>query len=722
MLWKPYKYNQLFYACIITILSFTCYNSVGAEKDSLISALKNHPANDTKRVELLSAIAGTYIQKNVDSMEFFASEGLSLAKKINFEKGIAICSRQLGIVYLHKHEFDKAVQHYNDALRIFEKTDDKPMQIDVLIYTGDIYYRDTKYSRSIEYYNRAIALAERTHDMKSQGLALIDIGGIYTDQSSFAEAIDYYLRGLKVFEEINDNKGMSMTLINIANIYSAMGNYKTAVDYINKSMPAMKGITDKEVIFSNMINAGVVYGQMKDYQRALDAFKKGMLIADSMGDKSWQNICLANAADIYYQMGSYDTAYSQYSKLLKLSLELNDTSLIPIAKTGLGTILIRKGKIREGINELLPALAIAQSKQIRQTVFDASGELSAAYEQLHDYRNALKYHKIYYGYRDSLNGDKNYKKIQQLQFDYELGKKETQIELLKKNRIIAEDRSDKQRIIIWSSLSAFALLVIICILLYRNSLHEKRNKEKILKQKEEIQLQATKLEELNRVKDKTFSVLSHDLRAPLGALTAAISMIDEKLITVEDFMTVKPEVQEKLGALNILLDNLLNWARSYIKGDLMGPPQAINICELVNNHIDLAEGIAAKKHITIRNAIKQSALVLGYSGQLDIVIRNLLLNAIKFSNDRGLIVFNAAQKNGSMEITITDQGVGMTQAQLDKLFRVSNDMSTYGTGGEKGVGIGLLLCYEFVKANNGTISASSEANNGATFTITLPAG
>lgn len=715
--------RQTFASITFFVVCLLCFNNTGyaEKKDSLTRELRAHTQSDSTRVNMLNELASIYVQTNVDSMEQLAKEGLAIAENIHFNKGVAGSAYLLGIAGLRKHEYDHAIKYFEISLHAYEQIKHHPMQGEVLVYLGDIYYRDTKYGQALEYYNRAVKFCEETGDMRTEGLALIDIGGIYTEQGSYTEAIKYYLKGLKVFEKNNEIKGKSMTLVNIANVYSSMGNYKMAREYIDKSLPLTKNINDREVVFSNLVNIGVIYGQMKEYKKALASFEKGLLIADSMGDESWKNACLGDIADMYFQTGSYDTSLAKYSSLLKDNEQLKDTIFIITAKNGIGSNLVKMGRVKEGINVLLQTLELARIKQLKQTIFDVSLALSDAYEQLRDFPSALKYHKIYYSYRDSLASEKNEKHIQQLQFDYQLEKKEAQIELLNKNKIIVQDKNDRQRIIIWGALSGLVLVMVICAILYRSHSQEKRNKKVLLKRKEEIKKQALRLKELNDFKDKTFSVLSHDLRGPLGALTAAMSMLDEQAMTPEDFMQVKPEVQRQLVALNILMDNLLNWAKGHMQGDQNVMHGPISIAAIVEQNINLTQEFAAAKNITFENNVPRSATAIGDAAQIDIVIRNLVMNAIKFSNNNRSIAFAAIQTNGTIQIAITDEGVGMTQEQINKLFSTTEHNSTYGTGGEKGVGLGLLLCFDFVKANNGTITAKSEPGKGTTFTIMLPA-
>ena len=136
-------------------------------------------------------------------------------------------------------------------------------------------------------------------------------------------------------------------------------------------------------------------------------------------------------------------------------------------------------------------------------------------------------------------------------------------------------------------------------------------------------------------------------------------------------------------------------------------------------NINLLQSAASRKKITLKNEIPTTMTAFCDSGQMDIVIRNLTMNAIKFTKHNGTVTLSATQDDKHTYVSIADNGVGMTQEQLDKLFIITPDNHTYGTDGETGTGLGLLLCNEFVKANNGTITVSSEKSKGSTFTVTL---
>ena len=708
----------MYVACLF-LLIFSG-NTVRAKNiDSLLSALKNHPQNDTTRVGLLVTTTMVYVNNNVDSALGFANEALSISQKIGFEKGESLSLQTLGIISINKNEYDKALSYYNKALEITQKNG-SPIGISVIYcHIGDIYARSSKHNEAIEYYKKGISLSQETHEYDVEALSLMGMANVYTDLGNLSEALKYYLDALKIFEKENDVDALSTCMSNIATVYSSLGNYPKALDYNKQSLDIFQKTGNKMGVLSTVVNSALIYGESGDYRSTIVLLNKAIALADSIGDKYYKPICLANIGEAYLNLKSYDTAYTQYIKALQEAKIVNDNATIAQAENGMGSVLIKKGKINEAVKHLLIALNIMQQAGLKVSIQEISLNLSEAYEKEHDLTSALKYYKIYAAYSDSLFNEKSEKRVQQLQYDYELGKKESQINLLQKDKIIAQNKSEKQTIIIWSALTVLAFLIIVSILLYRSRDYEKKSKEEIFKQKEEIQTQATKLAELNKFKDRTFSVLSHDLRGPIDSFHSIITMLDDKSITAEEYMKLKPEMNAQIASLTILLDNLLKWATSNIKGYIAAKPTRTNLHNIARQNINVLQGAANRKNIRLINAIADPTFAFCDGGQMDIVIRNLTMNAIKFTGHNGTVTISALNDDYKTYISITDNGVGMTQEQLGKLFMITPDNHTYGTDGETGTGLGLLLCYEFVKANDGTITVTSEKGNGSTFTITF---
>ncbi len=696
-----------------------CPSATAQKLDSLLGVIREHSFDDTTKVNLYSLTANCYENVNIDSMISTAKAGVKLAEQLHFRDGGARCQHQLGLGYLHLNDYDKAFSVFHSALDVFEKTGAYQRQANIYLAMADIYYRQAKYSLATEYYNKGIKIYDQINYPIGKGYALISIGGLCSDLGNYEEAINNYLRALTAFEQDNYVQGIKMTLTNIATVYSTLKNFPKAIEYIKKSEAVDDSKSTKEQQLLNLTNTGMVYDAMKDHQKALSAYYKAYELAESIKDDLWKNDCLLEIAKTYFGMGEYDTSLVKYTVALAGAEQLKDELMTVAANTGIGKILIKQGKLNDGIQYLLKAMATSRKANMKQNIFETALSLTNAYEQNHNLSEALAYYKVYFNYKDSLYSDKNNMHIQQMQFDYDLNKKETQIALLKKDKAIQEGKSEIQKLIIWASLSGVALLIVISVILYRSNQREKTSKQQILKQKEEIQLQARKLQELNQYKDKTFSVLSHDLRGPLQAFATIFQLFDQNELSAEEFAAMKPEVSRQLSSLNILLDNLLHWGKINMQGHRAGNHVTTNIYELVTQNVALLHQEADNKQLSLVNRVSADICAFCDPNEINIVIRNLIINAIKFTGMNGFVTISSVVNGNRLQLSISDTGVGMTQQQLDGLFTAAYN-TTYGTDGEKGTGLGLILCSEFVKANNGTITVTSKVHEGSTFTITLP--
>ncbi len=237
----------------------------------------------------------------------------------------------------------------------------------------------------------------------------------------------------------------------------------------------------------------------------------------------------------------------------------------------------------------------------------------------------------------------------------------------------------------------------------------------------ELDEKNAQLNTLNADKDLFFSIIAHDLRNPISALRELPQIIIENLDTYnqDDLRRMISMLRDAAKNLFELLENLLTWSRIQ-RGMIERNPQPINIQEFVDRNIALLSANAFSKKITVNNAITIRAVVNVDYKMIDTVLRNLLSNAIKFTGEGGTIEFTAVEQGNFVLVAITDTGIGIGEKYLSKLFRIDEQYRRAGTANERGTGLGLILCKEFVERNGGRIWVESEAGKGSTFTFTLP--
>ncbi len=233
--------------------------------------------------------------------------------------------------------------------------------------------------------------------------------------------------------------------------------------------------------------------------------------------------------------------------------------------------------------------------------------------------------------------------------------------------------------------------------------------------------QQKELKDLNATKDKFFSIIAHDLKSPFNHLLGLTEIIQDRSREVNN-----KEIQELAALIHKsakqgrdLLDNLLEWSRSQI-GARDFRPDNTELFDIVNKAISFVEHIASQKDISIVNSIKKDTVVRADVNMLNTILRNLLNNAIKFTKQGGFVKIYARERKEVVEVTVEDNGIGISKSTLSKLFKIDENPSTPGTNNEKGTGLGLILCREFVERHGGTIYVESERGKGSKFIFTLP--
>lgn len=233
-----------------------------------------------------------------------------------------------------------------------------------------------------------------------------------------------------------------------------------------------------------------------------------------------------------------------------------------------------------------------------------------------------------------------------------------------------------------------------------------------------IRGQKDELKALNKIKDKLFSIISHDLRSPLQSLQAMLSMFRSDTITADEMKEYTFKINDALRNTSTVLNNMLNWAKAQMTG-IDVHPSSFEIVSLLKENVELIQPLLDKKSIKLVSAL-QPGIVWADRDMIDLVIRNLLSNAIKFTNSGGKITIKSTVKDSTIEVSITDNGVGMSKEKLESLFDITHLEPTSGTQNEKGTGLGLILSKDFIEMNKGMLKIKSEESKGTTFIIAIP--
>jgi signal transduction histidine kinase len=689
--------------------------------DSLYKELKKHPRVDTIHIDLLSTLAYTYHTISPDSTTILAQKAFNLSNKLGYEKGRADALKHWAIGAYLISEFDDAIAKNEEALKIYEKMGDKKGCGAVLNNIAIIKHNQGSFEEALVFYKRSLAIRQLIDDQIGVAACYNNIGNTLSDQGNFSESLYYLFKGLRLREKLNNQQWIANSLSNIANIYFYLGKYDASLAYSTRSLAIQEAIGNKDGAIQALVAVGAVYDIQNKHSEALDCFQKALRISREMGNIHSEALCLNNIADEYVNLNQFDNALLNYEKSLKMSEESGDVESIAISNNGIGNALLHRNQPAKAIEHLLLCQKLSASIGAKLVLMESAVNLSEAYEMVKNEKEANKYlHKVI-TYKDSLFNDEVTKKAQQLEFNFILDKKQREISLLEKERTIQKEIAERRRLGNISLAAVLLLSIALAISLWNSSRKVKKANTITLLQKEEISRQTDELKALNTLKDKIFSVLSHDLRSPIASLSGIMSLMDQDMISPNEFKQVKEGMNNQLAALGLLLDNLLYWSRSQINGHIIVRKEKINIIPLIEQNIQLLSESAGQKNISLRMQNEPNAVLNAFAdvNHADIVIRNLISNAIKFTNNNGKVEVGASVVKNTIQIQVQDNGIGMDENLANQLF-TNKLQSTQGTSGEKGTGLGLLLCKDFAEQNDGTLSVTSKPGEGSTFYFTLP--
>ena len=243
-------------------------------------------------------------------------------------------------------------------------------------------------------------------------------------------------------------------------------------------------------------------------------------------------------------------------------------------------------------------------------------------------------------------------------------------------------------------------------------------KKEQISYQEQIEEKNKELQKMNDTKEKLFSIISHDLRSPIGQLKNSLDLVNREYISPEAFQQISAKLSSEVDRLQSTLDNLLRWSISQLQG-IKAAPERIALASLLEQKLMVFKQIADKKNIKLLLE-DVNRYVWADPDHLLLVLRNLISNAIKYSYQDGQILIRSHSKDNRVIIEVIDSGMGMTEDVRASIFQHDNIISSTGTANEKGTGLGLKLCKEFIEKNDGEIWIESGEQKGTTFFISLP--
>jgi signal transduction histidine kinase len=602
--------------------------------------------------------------------------------------------------------------YYDTALIITESVGDNWNKGEILFRKGIIKHNSREEIQALEYFNASLQASHLSNNFKILGSAYSMMGTIFRVNGLYDRAIEYIVNSKLNYEKAGSMEGKAWAAYLLGRIYADLKLPPKALEYFQEALVIY---TKQASIDGNKDGVAICYeqigllnldsGNFKEANRYIDST---LIIYTANKSKLGLSNSHKNLGLIEYSKGNYIMAEKYLNESLKIKNEVGDLLSLPTIYEYLGLCLIGKSQMDEGFSSLKRGLALAISNNQKKIQLNIYSKLTEVYLNINDLKNAISSQKKQIEIQDLiLTGAANIK-IEQLQAIYEIDKKNGQIiELERQNQINSltiKQHRISQLIMITGIFIAF--LISISIFWFYNRMRRKN----------------LELKETNAAKDKLFAIIAHDLRGPTGNLASFLEHLNN---TFNDHSPV--ELKEILLSLyksaenvSILLENLLIWAQSQLN-KIQFRPTELRLTDVIQNSIKGLKQSADNKQIDLRIELNDQIFVLADLDMVQTIVRNLLNNAIKFTHRGGTVIIKSDVQNlNTASIRIVDNGVGMEESSLSKIFDLSNTLHTNGTENETSTGLGLILVKDFVEKNKGTITIESQKGKGTVVTFTLP--
>lgn len=530
--------------------------------------------------------------------------------------------------------------------------------------------------------------------------ALLYQGGAYTQLGSTEKALKCLVEGARIAEKMGLASELGEFYGQISNVYTLVGDLSVSLSYQKKALHIFRAEEDDFAEGLASINIGYDYYTLGQLDSASFYNDRARELMSKVGFDRGAAYAIGNEALVLWKRGAYEQATRDLLQAIAILKQEEDAYAVSDYLIKLGELKFETGAVQEARQKVEEALAISEAEGLHEQLRDGSLLLSKILEKQKMFEQAMYYAFLYMDYKDSIQNMEKLNELADLRTEYEVGQKQAEVDLL-----TAEKKTQQ---VVTLAIAALALvLLVLGLVIYR-----------FYREKSTINIE---LNRLNQTKDKFFSIISHDLRGPISSFQGISRMIKFLAIgkQTDQLVELADDVSDSASKLSGLLDNLLTWALQQ-KGHFPFKPEPVACHEAVHEVLGTLKTTAESKNINLEADVPEELQFWVDRNSTLTIIRNLVNNSIKFTPEGGRISVACVAKDAHIQMSVSDTGVGIPEEKLNGLFELQDKKSTYGTSGEKGLGLGLQLVHEFVVMNQGVIRVQSTEGKGTTFEMLFP--
>ncbi|MDA3844187.1 MAG: ATP-binding protein, partial [Candidatus Kapabacteria bacterium] len=729
-----------------------------------------HSLNDNENSAILYSQIGWLFRlvNDFDTARKYILKGISYLETCTNSKELAEAHIRFALILSSNKEFDSALQHLKEAEQVAIQSNNIEVLIRVNQTIGICYLDKKEYEQAINYYEKAINIAYRENIVIHIGDIYTLLAHVYDIKGDIEKNFLYNFKALNIRKEFGDNRLVSSSMTNIADLYIQIKKYDSAKYYLNDALTITININHQYYMSRNYMMLSKVAEAEGHFQTALDYRIKfndaKYKIRAGIEDRSIQKLRIQFEDQIREKEKLVLIREKQFETYMYLSILI--IMLLIILSVILGYIFkkrsnekllleVERRTVELGESNAHLAAVIKSKIEFATKLSANKNELASVFAVMND--------KIFVFDRETVflkvaptNNEQLLLPAEQL-----LGKRIEELFPDDDMKIVIEsiqtciDEHSVQNIIysispndeqLWynaliaplgdgraifvardiTELKKAENEIVVLNLMLEAKVRERSDElkatlSKLEAENEERLLIENRLRGINADKNKFFSIIADDLKVPFAALADSAELL-MKYIDLNDYESINKRIGLLDSEINIvgnLLENLLTWSRTQID-NISFNPETININRFFQDYLNKTETNAELKGISILVNFSEDIRIIADKNMLDIVIRNILSNAVKFTPPKGMIFCTASAENSFVKIKIRDTGIGISSENLKRLFKIDSKYAAVGTSNEIGSGLGLIICKELIERNGGKIEVASTSGKGTVVSLYLP--
>lgn len=644
--------------------------------DSLKNVLKNSDLSKIERIETINTLVKELSPYDQTTSIEYEHEALKLAEELNDSNYIAECFSNIGLIHDYATNYTLAEKYYLLAYNIRIRNNLTDETSEILNNLAGVYYNTGEFEKSIELFLKVLKIREEKKD-ENKPETLIQLAKTYNN-------VALVLKTQKIYPK-------------------AIYNYKQAIELKTKAKDFLGEINSRS-------NLGSLYINLDSFDLAQNQFEIAMHLSDSIGSKVSTAMLFNNLGMLHAKKKNYEKANFYYQQALELNNQIEDTRSKATTILNITTSYYRLKKYNKALEYEKELLDIAQKEGFDRFKL-ATYELLANIYENKDLNKSLLYYKKYIAFKDSIDNIELEKHINQKVVMFETEIKDNQISLLNIDNELKEARLAKNKWQLFGlAFGIIGLLSVLIILFRANQFKTKSNQLLFQKNKE--------LTELTATKEKLFSVLAHDLRNPISAFRNIVGSLKNNLsnFSLDEVNEMLTHIYSSSENVFQLLQNILYWVFSQTN-NIHVEPKKQQIYPLVENAYQVIQLNIDEKQMKIVNNVSKNCEAVVDTNVVQTILRNFISNAIKFSPINSEIIIEDKIMENKMRIYVKDEGIGLSDKDVKKLFSITENVTEIGNSSEKGTGLGLILCKELALKMGADIGVESTLGKGSNFYI-----